>query len=258
MRKAGPPGPAAPTGALRALRWQAVIAAMLAFIGFLGVAQIRTEVQIKRTLRIPSTQLAEFGFMLREQERSRAALESQVAELRARLADYERAAAEGRSATARLSRQLQEVRTLVGLGALEGPGVVITMNDSTRAPRAGEDPNKTILHYSDINGVVAELWAAGAEAVALNGERIVGSTGINCVGTTVLCNTKRMAPPYHITAIGDPRRMTAYVKRPGSSIEMLTAFDFPVRIAPAERVTVPAYRGTFRFDHATVAAPARE
>jgi uncharacterized protein YlxW (UPF0749 family) len=257
MRKAGPERSAALAGAFRAIRWQAVIASMLAFIGFLGVAQIRTEVQIKRTLRIPSTQLEEFGFMLREQERSRAALESQVAELRARLADYERAAAEGRSATARLSRQLQEVRMQVGLSALEGPGLMVTMNDSTRAPRVGEDPNKTILHYSDINGVVAELWAAGAEAIALNGERIVGSTGINCVGTTVLCNTKRMAPPYTITAIGDARRMSAYVKRPGGAIEMLAAFDFPVRIAPRERVTVPSYRGTFRFDHA-VAQSARE
>jgi uncharacterized protein YlxW (UPF0749 family) len=226
---------------------------MLAFTGFLGVAQIRTEVQIKRTLRIPSTQLEEFGFMLREQERSRAALESQVAELRARLVDYERAAAEGRSATVRLSRQLQDLRTLVGLAALEGPGVVITMNDSTRARRAGEDPNKTILHYSDIHGVVAELWAVGAEAITLNGERIVGGTGINCVGTTVLCNTKRMAPPYQITAIGDAGRMQAYIRRPGGAIELLAAFDFPVRIAAHERVTVPAYRGTFRFERAAVA-----
>jgi uncharacterized protein YlxW (UPF0749 family) len=258
MAKASPERPAALSGAVRALRWQAVIAALLAVTGFVGVAQIRTEVQIKRTLRIPSTQLEEFGFMLREQERSRAALESQVVELRARLVDYERAAAEGRSATARLSRQLQDVRMLVGLTTLHGPGVVVTMNDSTRAARVGEDPNKTILHYSDINSVVAELWAAGAEAIALNGERVVTSTGINCVGTTILCNTKRMAPPYHVAAIGDASRMTAYLRRPGGAMEMLTAFDFPIRIAAHERVTVPAYRGTFRFEHVTVAQSGRE
>jgi uncharacterized protein YlxW (UPF0749 family) len=230
-------------------RLQTAAAFLLTVVGFLIVTQIRTEWQIQHTLRIPSTQLEELGFTLREQERTRAALEAQIAELRGRLADYEKAAAEGRTVTARLNQQLQEMRTLAGLTTLEGPGVVVELNDSTRPPRPGDDPNKTILHYSDIAAVVSELWAAGAEAVALNGERIVSSTGVNCVGTTILCNTKRMAPPYIITAIGEPARLLALLKRPGGSVELLTAFDFPVRIASSSRVVVPAYRGTFRFEH---------
>jgi uncharacterized protein YlxW (UPF0749 family) len=227
------------------------MAGLLAFIGFVVVTQVRQEWLIKRTLRIPSTRLDELAFVLREQERTRAALEAQVAELRGRVQDYERAAAEGRSAAARLNRQLQEMRVLAGLTPLEGPGVVVELNDSTRPPRPGEDPNKTILHYTDIYGVVAELWAAGAEAVAINGERVVSSTGLNCVGTTILCNTKRMAPPYVITAVGDAAKMMAYLRRPGGSLELLSSFDFPVKLSARARVLVPAYRGTFRFDHTT-------
>jgi uncharacterized protein YlxW (UPF0749 family) len=228
------------------------MAVLLACIGFLVVTQVHNVWRIRRTLRIPSTQLEELAFSLRNQERNRAALETQVAELRARLADYEKAAAESRTSAAGVNRQLQDLRALVGLTALEGPGLVVTLNDSTRPPKAGEDPNKTILHYSDIAGVVAELWAAGAEAIAVNGERIVTSTGINCVGTTILCNTKRMAPPYVITAIGDPRRLGQYLRRPGGSLEMLAAFDFPVRLTPYPRVDVPPYRGTFHFEYAGV------
>ncbi len=235
----------------RVHRWQAALAALLALVGFVVVMQIRTEWLIKRALRIPSTRLQELAFALRDQERSRAALEAQVAELRGRLQQYEQVAAEGRTAAARMNRTLQEKRALVGLTPLEGPGLVVELNDSTRAPRAGEDPNKTILHYSDIYAVVAELWAAGAEAVAINGERVIASTGINCVGTTILCNTKRMAPPYVITAIGDPGRMAAYLRRPGGSLELLTAFDFPVRVTRQTRVEVPAYRGTYRFERTT-------
>jgi uncharacterized protein YlxW (UPF0749 family) len=237
------------------LRWQAVIAGLLAFIGFVVVTQVRQEWQIKRTLRIPSTRLDELAFVLREQERTRTALEAQVAELRGRLQDYERAAAEGRSAAAQLNRQLQEMRVLAGLTPLEGPGVTVELNDSTRAPQPGEDPNKTILHYTDIHAVVAELQAAGAEAVAISGERVMSSTGINCVGTTILCNTKRLAPPYVITAIGDGKRMVEYLRRPGGSLELLASFDFPVKLTPRARVVVPAYRGTFRFEHTTTGGP---
>lgn len=233
-------------------RWQAALAVLLALVGFVVVAQVRTEWLIKRDLRIPSTQLEELAFRLRDQERGRAALEAQVVELRTRLSEYEKAATEGRTAAARMGRSLQEMRAMVGLTELEGPGVVVQLSDSTRTPRAGEDPNKTILHYSDIAAVAAELWAAGAEAIAINGERVVSSTGINCVGTTILCNTKRLAPPYVITAIGDSARLHRYLRRPGGGLELLTAFDFPVRLSARARVSVPAYRGTYRFEHTNV------
>ena len=233
-----------------------MIAGLLAFIGFVVVTQIRQEWLIKRTLRIPSTRLDELAFALRQHERTRAALEAQVAELRSRMQDYERAAAEGRSAAAKLNRQKtpNEIALnilLAGLTPLEGPAVVVELNDSTRPPKPGEDPNKTILHYTDIHAVVSELWAAGAEAVAINGERVVSSTGINCVGTTILCNTKRLAPPYFITGVGDAKKMLDYLRRPGGSLELLTSFDFPVKLTSRARVEVPAYRGTFRFDHTT-------
>jgi uncharacterized protein YlxW (UPF0749 family) len=135
------------------------------------------------------------------------------------------------------------------LTSLEGPGVVVQLSDSTRPPRPGEDPNKTILHYSDIAAVVSELWAAGAEAVAVNGERVVSNTGINCVGTTILCNAKRIAPPYVIAAVGDSGGLLAWLRRPGGTLELLQAFDFPVRVATRNHVAIPAYRGTFRFEH---------
>lgn len=238
--------------ALSVARWPAALALVLALAGYLVVAQVRTEWQIRRTLRIPSTQLEELAFLLRDQERGRAALESQVAELRGRLVAYERASAESRTTAAKMSRDLQELRTLAGITALVGPGITVELNDSTRPPRAGEDPNKTILHYSDIQGVVSELWAAGAEAIALNGERIVGTSGISCVGTTILTNTKRMAPPYLITAVGESKQLVQALRRPGGAIELLTAFGFPVKVAPRDLVEVPPYRGTFRFEYASV------
>jgi len=237
---------------LRARREQAGMAVLLALVGFVVVTQIRTEWLIKQDLRIPSRELEGLGFALRQQEQSRAALEAEIADLRGQLQEYEKAAAEGRSAAAQTNRVLIEMRALVGLTPLEGPGITVELHDSPRALQPGEDPNKVILHYSDLYAVVAELWAAGAEAVAINGERIVTSTGINCVGTTILCNTKRMAPPYFITAIGDASRMATYVRRPGGALELLEAFDFPVNVGRKAVVQVPTYRGTYRFEHTKI------
>ena len=129
------------------------------------------------------------------------------------------------------------------------------MRDSPQPIQPGDDPNKTILHYTDIHAVINDLWAAGAEAIAVNGERLISRTGVNCVGTTILCNTKRIAPPYTIGAIGDPARLRAHLERPVGPAAILRAFGFPLRIQAAERVTVPAYRGTTQFQ---IARPAGE
>lgn len=243
-----------PAAAARGHRGQAWLAGLLALAGFVVVLQVRTVWQVRHTLQIPPTELEQLAVNLRDQERRRATLEAEIADLRARLQDYEKAAAERRTAAARLNRTLQELRARAGLTPLEGPGVLVELHDNPRPPRPGEDPNKTILHYSDLYAVVAELWAAGAEAIALNGERIVSSTGINCVGTTILCNAKRLAPPYVIAAIGDPERLLAALRRRGGALELLAAFNFPAAVSQQPRVSLPGYRGIYRFEHVRVSA----
>ena len=238
---------APPLSRLRLSRWQILLAAALAVGGFVAVTQVRTEQAIRQHLRVPSTRLAELAILLQKQERNREALEAELGGLRTQLAALSREAAAGQSSLALMNHELRTLRTQAGFVALEGPGVVIELRDSPRPIQPGDDPNKTILHYTDIHAVMNDLWAVGAEAIALNGERIMTRTGINCVGTTILCNTKRIAPPYTITAIGDPTGLLNYLSRPGSPVEILRAFEFPVRMQAVQRVTVPAYRGVSRF-----------
>lgn len=235
--------------------WQAALTTVLALGGFFAGTQIRNEMEIREHLRVPSTRLAELAIQLQAQERRRASLEAGLGELRRLVAVREREAAERQGSVARMNREVSQLRSLAGFTALEGPGVVVEMRDTPRPIQPGEDPNKTILHYTDIHGVINDLWAAGAEAIAVNGERIISRTGINCVGTTILCNTKRMAPPYTVVAIGDPTRLLAHLERPDGPAEILRAFGFPLRLTAADRVTVPAYRGITQF---SIARPAGE
>lgn len=235
-----------------AARWPLLLAGLFAVAGFLLAAQVRTELLIRRHLQVPGVRLGELGVRLQELEHRRAVLEAELAELRDQIAVAEREAAVGQSSLARQNRRVRDLRVLAGLVPLEGPGVAVELRDSPRPIRPGEDPNKTILHYTDLHAVVNDLWAAGADAVAINGERLVGTTGISCVGTTILCNTKRLAPPYRLEAIGDPDALVRYLRRPGGPLEVLAAFGFPVQVTPQARVRVPAYRGIL---HVTYARP---
>jgi uncharacterized protein YlxW (UPF0749 family) len=124
------------------------------------------------------------------------------------------------------------------------------LNDSPNPLRPGDDPNTVILHYTDLQAITNELFASGAEALAINGERVVATTGLNCVGTTILCNIKRIAPPYRLTAIGPADAMLAYLQRPAGAVEALRAFGFPVKLSRGARLSVPAYRGSYRFPFA--------
>ncbi len=231
-------------------RLQIALGLIMAMAGFLAVTQIRNELLIRKELRVPSQRLEELGFMLREQERTRAAVEQQILQLREQLRAYEQGAAQGRAKLEALTQELEHLRLLAGLTAVTGPGVVVEMDDSPLSLRPGDDPNTVILHYTDLQGVVNELWANGAEAVTINGERVVVSTGLTCVGTTILCNAKRIAPPYRIVAIGDPSTMLASVQRPDGVLGALRAFGFPVKATAVSRLMAPAYRGGFRFTYA--------
>jgi uncharacterized protein YlxW (UPF0749 family) len=237
----------------RVSRWHVAFALLLATAGFLAVTQIRNALLIRQQLNVPPDRLQELAFLLQQQERNRAALEDQIFTLRDQLQDYERGVAQNFEKLEDLRKDLEQLRMMAGLRAMAGPGVVVELDDSPQPLRPGDDPNTVILHYTDLQVVVNELWANGAEAVAINDERIVSTTGINCVGTTILCNTKRMAPPYRVSAIGDVDRMQSAVERSDGSLATLRGFGFPVKVVRSLRLVVPAYRGSFRFSHATPA-----
>ncbi|HXX38233.1 MAG TPA: DUF881 domain-containing protein [bacterium] len=225
--------------------WQIGLTAVAVVGGFVLAVQVRTEHLIETNLQVTSGRLGEVAYHYRQAEQRQAALRDRLAELRGQIADEEQQAAAGREATAALAASLSEMRTVAGLTPVHGPGVLVVISDSTRPLKPGEDPNLVLVHYSDVHAVVAVLFAGGAEAVAVNGERIVGTTGISCVGTTILANARRLAPPYQIEAIGNPHTLQAAATARGGILDELRAFDFPVTVAAQSDVQLPAYSGTF-------------
>ncbi len=85
-----------------------------------------------------------------------------------------------------------------GLRPVRGPGVTIPLDDAPDGvlSAAGNDVSDLIVHQQDIQAVANALWAGGAEAMTIAGERVVATTGIKCVGNTVVLHGVPYSPPY--------------------------------------------------------------
>jgi uncharacterized protein YlxW (UPF0749 family) len=130
-----------------------------------------------------------------------------------------RTAPSGSSLDALLGR-LARLREASGLRPARGPGIRVTLQDAPRSVNVpGIDPNLLVVHQQDLQAFVNALWSGGAEAVSLQGQRLISTTGIKCVGNTVVLDGVPYSPPYVIEAIGSPDRLTSAL---GASPEVVT------------------------------------
>ncbi len=144
-------------------------------------------------------------------------------------------------------KQLGEARFLAGLTPVQGPGVVVTLNDSQKSlpsmPSGMAPPN--IIHDSDINQVVNELKAAGAEAIAVNDQRLVATSSVRTAGPTILINFTPTTPPFVVKAIGSPKTLATALNMPGGVASQLKSYDSAMfSVKEARALTLLAYTGT--------------
>ena len=101
------------------------------------------------------------------------------------------------------------LRGPVGLDPVTGPGLTVTLTDAPPQVIATADtnPNYLVVHQGDIQAVANALWAGGAEAMTIQGQRVIATTGIKCVGNTVVLHDVPYSPPYVVSAVGDPETM---------------------------------------------------
>ena len=138
-----------------------------------------------------------------------------------------------------------------GLTAVTGPGIMIELDDNIADQKAkpNDDPNSYIIHFEDLLATVSELKSAGAEAIAINDQRLVTTTELRCVGNVILVNTTRIAPPFKIQAIGSPSILTDMVSY--GRLEYLVTNRFPVTITADPALVIPAYKGDLQFKYTT-------
>ncbi|GAA4126630.1 DUF881 domain-containing protein [Nocardioides fonticola] len=149
--------------------------------------------------------------------------------------------------------RLRRVQIRTGYLAVTGPGVRVTVTD----PESGEEA----VRDTDLRRLVNGLWQAGAEAIAINGQRLTVLTAIRNSGPVVNVNYQPLRPPYVVTAIGDPRTLQADLLDSEGGAEFIGlarqyGFGVDVQNVDDDGLTLPAatQRG---LRSAQIAAPSR-
>lgn len=181
-------------------------------------------------------------------ELQKRSLEHTILELRRQVSGLERRAADTQGLATSYSSQLDQLSMLAGLVPVTGNGIVVTLGDNPTPPDDGPDPNNYIIHDYDIRAVVNSLLAGGAEAIAVNRQRLVQSSAIRCVGTTVLVNNTRVGSPFQIVALGNGEELEAALQNDPDTKLLVTQYartlGLKVSIKQANDLGLPAYGGS--------------
>lgn len=178
-------------------------------------------------------------------ELEQAELKRQVSTLRKELDVRQQRAVANTDSLEGVRSELVAQKARAGLIALRGQGIVVRLDDSPRTMSG--NAADLLIHDFDLRDVVTVLWLAGAEAISVNGERIVYSTSIYCVGSTIMVNDTRLSPPYEVTAIGDAVALQDYVGNPGYLGDLKARSErhgVRLEVIRADSLTVPAYQGS--------------
>ena len=226
---------------IKEYQWGLVVAGLV--LGLMLTVQYRSSKEINETPPIARVQT--LAQEINEKREERNLLQKRVNDLREKLDNK----AEVRSDNTRA--ELETYRILAGIKAVTGPGVEVTLSDSNVALPAGQDPNLYVLHDEDVLRVLNELKAAGAEAIALNGVRLIATSEIRCIGPTILTNkNKRLPAPFTITAIGNPKTLENSLFMKGGVVDQLKIWGIQVKVHQNNKLEMPGYTGTTTFEYA--------
>lgn len=182
------------------------------------------------------------------------AADARARALQATLTRIEKRAGRDDADVAAAQRALVPLRTATGLTARTGPGLGVTLNDASAAPAGVRvDPNQLVVHQSDLQAVVNALWAGGAEAMSVAGQRMLPTSAVRCVGNTLLLNGEVYSPPFRVQAIGPAGAMARQLTRSRGVQLFREAADYyglGYTVVPLDRVDVPAYAGALTVVHA--------
>lgn len=192
--------------------------------------------------------------LVRSQASHNAALQKEAAGLRAQVEDLSKAN-QTPGVTSSVISSASALAPSVGLEAVSGKALRVTLDDAPLSENPdGVDANMLVVHQQDIQMVVNTLWSGGAEAMTIQGQRVISTTAVKCVGNTVVLHVVAYAPPYVIEAIGDLNAMQKALDTSEAVRiykEYVSAYQLGWSVERAGQVTMPAYTGAVAVSHAT-------
>lgn len=141
-----------------------------------------------------------------------------------------------------LRLELDKANILGALMRVEGRGISVELDD-----KRGYDPSKdsllSLIHDYYLRLIVQDLVNEGAQAIAVNDQRLGPQSALQCIGTTIFCNGERLIPPYRISAIGPQEKMLKALQN-NHFLQQITQPPYYVRLTltAEDHIECPALR----------------
>jgi uncharacterized protein YlxW (UPF0749 family) len=229
---------------------RASLAAVLALVGFLTLVASNG---VKEAKRGGESRRAGLVKLIHTRQGEVESLGKQLVRLRADVVTARRRLS---ATSADDARRLHDVQMWAGTTAMSGKGLEIRLSDSRREAKTDADRESLSVHDVDLQLVVNALWAAGAEAVAVNGQRLVSTSPIRAAGETITVNFRPLVPPYKVEAIGADRKLFEDSAVAQRFEQWVADYGLGFSVRSRSRVVVPAYLGTLQLSSAQPADPA--
>lgn len=224
----------------RPSRWHIAVALVMIFLGLLISQQFRTQQEILNSLETQKE--PDLVAIWRRLNENRITLELEVSELEEQKQMLEEEFSAGLVYLDNLNGDLEQLMIINGYGTLEGPGVTVTLS--------GDSP----MLDMDLIDLINELWASGAEAIAVNGHRVIATTTIRRSGefstNQLTIDHERLYYPIIITALGDGHTLEQGLTFPGGLIDRLNTLYriYPI-VEKKDPLLVPQNKNVPKLDY---------
>lgn len=138
--------------------------------------------------------------------------------------------------------KIKKYEVLLGLTKVQGAGIVVTVADNTnkKSGNSFESINDSnyLVHDGNLVAIINELKIAGAEAISINGHRIVNSTNISCAGNVIQINGERVGSPFVISAIGDKDLLYGEITKNGGTLYKLKKYGIITNVKKEDSIEI--------------------
>ncbi|MFJ5765273.1 DUF881 domain-containing protein [Lysinibacillus sp. NPDC093210] len=175
--------------------------------------------------------------LIEQQERNKE-LKEEANKLQEKIRNYEKEFASNEKDSKQLVQEAEDLRLLLGDLSSEGKGIRITLQDGDYDPKS-VNPNDYIVHESHVFKLLNELKISGAQAIAINGQRVLANSYIRCNGPVITIDGKQHPAPFVIEAIGDSTTLRASLNLSGGVVDQLLNDNIVVSLEENQKLTMP-------------------
>lgn len=169
-----------------------------------------------------------------------------------KLEEVRQAATQNDTSSSAKEEELKKNNTLLGLTNVTGSGIVIQLEDGKleNSILTMDNPSNVLIHNDDLISLLNELRNAGAEAVEINGQRVVNTSAITCEGNIIKINGEKIGSPFTIKAIGSQALLYGQITREGSYLELMKDRGVNIKeVKQMDNISIKKYNGTISYKY---------